>query len=112
MVDFSSAGLSVSGLSARTGTPVAVELDLPPGPFSLCGMVVHRQGPDGAAGIRYLGLTTGQQVDLELYLWDLLAASALPSSPDRCSVAGCGRVRKARRFCSRHYNRWRREQGR
>jgi hypothetical protein len=112
VTEFSPGGLTVKGIEAEVGTPVTVELPLPHGTFALCGVVVHHEGAGGTSGIRYLGLTPEMELDLELFLWDLLAATALPGDPNTCSVAGCQRPRKARGLCSLHYNRWRREQTR
>jgi len=108
ITEFSTHGLTVKGVDAPVGTPVAVELPLPEGNFTLCGVLVHRSGAAGSAGVRLLELPPLLQVDLELYLWGLIAASALPD-PKRCSVAGCDRPRKAKGLCSLHYNRHRRQ---
>jgi hypothetical protein len=107
ITEFSVRGLTVRDSEAPVGTPVSIELPLPQGSFTLCGVVVHRVGAGGASGVRLLELPSAQQVDLELYLWGLLAESALPD-PKACSIAGCGRPRKARGLCSLHYNRQRR----
>jgi hypothetical protein len=111
--EFSTHGLTVKELPAPVGTPVSVLLPMPEGNFTLCGVVVHRDGPGGAAGVQLLDLPPLLQVDLELFLWGLLASSSsLPSDPRACRVAGCSRPHKARGYCSLHYNRWRRQQPR
>jgi len=106
--EFSTHGLTVKGTSARVGMPVSVQLPLPESAFTLCGTVVHREGADGAVGIRLLDLPEELQVELDLYLWSLLAAETLPPDPKLCSVVGCGKPRKARGLCAIHYNRMRR----
>jgi len=112
LVEFSSRGLTLQGVEPPLYAPVAVELPLPQGTFTVCGVVVHRRGAGGAVGVRLTEMPTELHDELELYLWELLAASAAPRDERRCSVAGCGERRKARGFCSRHYNRWRRQQAR
>jgi hypothetical protein len=113
VTEFSTHGLTLTGLPATVGTPVSVLLPMPEGNFTLCGVVVHRDGPGGAVGVRLLDLPPLLQVDLELFLWGLLASSAsLPSDSRSCKVAGCERPHKAKGYCSLHYNRWRRQQPR
>jgi hypothetical protein len=110
--EFSTHGLTVKGLDARVGMPVSIGLPMPDGVFTLCGVVVHRSGANGAVGIRFVDLPSMLQVDLDLYLWSLLAAESLPADEKTCSIVGCGRPRKARGLCSSHYSRWRRQQSR
>ena len=107
ITEFSTHGLTIRGSEAPVGMPVSIELPLPDGAFTLCGVIVHRSGTGGACGVRLLELPSTVQVDLELYLWGLLADSALPD-PKSCSIAGCDRPRKAKGLCSLHYNRQRR----
>ena len=113
VTEFSTHGLTVQDLPAPVGTPISVLLPMPEGNFTLCGVIVHRDGPDGAVGVQLLDLPPLLQVDLELFLWGLLASSAsLPSDPRACRVVGCPRPHKARGYCSLQYNRWRRQQPR
>ena len=109
--EFSMNGLTVQGLAAPVGTPLCIELQLGlKGAFCLCGVVVHRRGSRGSAGVRFLEVSPAQRHELESYLWDLLAASSMPVDSRVCKVVGCDRPRKARGLCSLHYNRWRRRQ--
>lgn len=108
VTEFSTHGLTVRGLEAPAGTAVTVALPLPLGTYHLCGVVVHRAGRDGACGIRFLELSPALRLELEMYLWSLLAAEAFPPDPQACTVVGCHRPRKARGLCSTHYRRWRR----
>jgi hypothetical protein len=110
ITEFSTHGLTVKGLDAGVGMPVSIGLPLPSGIFTICGVVVHRAGAEGAVGIRFVELPSMLQVDLDLYLWSLLAAESLPADEKACSIVGCGRPRKARGLCSSHYSRWRRQQ--
>lgn len=112
VTEFSTGGLTVKDIDAEVGTPVSIQFPLPEGSFTLCGRVVHRSGAGGAAGIRFFDLPEDIQLDLELYLWDLLAVSSAPKSKKMCKAVGCLKPRKARGFCSTHYSRWRREQAR
>lgn len=112
VTEFSTHGLTVERVRASVGTPVAVSLPMPDGPFTICGVVVHRRGPGGAAGIRFVDLPPVLLADLELYLWNLLAAETLPPDEKTCAVVGCGRPRKARGLCSMHYGRRRRQEAR
>ena len=112
ITEFSPAGVTAEGLDAPVGTTVSLELALPDGRFTVCGVVVHRQGKDGAVGIRFVGLTPTLTLDLELFLWDLILGAAAPADESTCSIVGCGRPRKARGLCGLHYSRWRRERSR
>jgi hypothetical protein len=112
VTEFSTHGITVTGIDASVATPVAVSLPMPDGPFTICGVVVHRGGAGGASGIRFVDLPPLLQADLELYLWNLIAAESLPPDEKACSVVGCGRPRKARGLCSMHYGRWRRQESR
>jgi hypothetical protein len=108
ITEFSTHGLTVKGLHAPIGTPLSLQFPLPDGTFTLCGVVVHRSGPEASAGVRLFDLPPALQVDLEIYLWGLLAASSLPQDPKSCSAVGCRRPHKARGLCSLHYGQWRR----
>ena len=112
LVEFSSRGLTLRGVAPPLRATVAVELPLPEGTFTVCGEVVHCAGSGGAVGVRLTGMPGSLQDELELYLWELLAAASAPQDGKVCSIAGCGKRHKARGFCSRHYNRWRRQQSR
>ena len=111
VTEFSPKGLTIKGIDATVNTPLAIELKLPTGKFTTCGVVVHKEGINGAAGIRLLELPNALQDELEAFLWELLATPSL-GRRKVCSEPGCDRPLKARGMCSRHYSRWRRQNNR
>ena len=67
--EFSMNGLTVQGLASPVGTPLCIELQLgQKGAFCLCGVVVHRRGSRGSAGVRFLEVSPAQRHELESYL--------------------------------------------
>lgn len=109
VTEFSPRGLTIKDIDAAVNTPLAIELRLPAGKFTMCGVVVHKDGLQGAAGIRLFDLPGPIQDELEAFLWELLASPSLGQAQKVCSEPGCNRLHKARGFCSRHYSRWRRQ---